>query len=72
MLHEFFFDFLWLGEITVASMMEFDPGAHLCERDVALNSLMDPSVVKTRIEVSKTDPFHLGITVYTGKTGNAL
>ena len=65
-----FYGFLRSGEITVPSMAEFDPEGHLCEGDVALDSLEDPAVVRVHIKASKTDPFCQGVFVFIGKTDN--
>lgn len=65
-----FYGFLRSGEITVASMAEFDPEGHLGEGDVALDKLEDPAVVRVHIKASKTDPFRQGVFVFIGKTDN--
>lgn len=65
-----FYGFLRSGEVTVASMAEFDPEGHLCEGDVALDDLENPAVVRVHIKASKTDPFRLGVFVFIGKTDN--
>ena len=65
-----FYSFLRSGEITVASMAEFDPEGHLCESDVALDRLKNPEVVRVHIKASKTDPFRQGVFVFIGKTDN--
>lgn len=67
-----FFGFLRSGEITVPSDSGFDEGAHLSFRDVAVDSLKDPTSLKIRIKASKTDPFRVGVDIYVGKTNNQL
>ena len=64
-----FFGFLRSGEITVSSMKEYDPEAHLSEGDVSVDSIVDPTEVQVRIKQSKTDN---GVMVYLGKTGKTL
>ena len=67
-----FFEFLRSGEVTVPSAREYDPGGHLSEGDVALDSLVAPTTVQIGIKSSKTDPFRRGVLVYLGKTANEL
>ena len=67
-----FFGFLRSGEVTVPSVKEYDPQAHLSEGDVSLDNPINPTIVRVHIKASKTDPFHHGVYVYLGKTGNEL
>ena len=53
-------------------MTEYNPEGHLSEGDISLHSLTEPSVVRVHIKASKTDPFHKGVIVYLGRTGNEL
>ena len=66
------FGFLLSGEVTVPSAREYDPGGHLSEGDVPLDSLVAPTTVQVCIKSSKTDPFRRGVLVYLGKTANEL
>ena len=56
----------------MTSGREFDPEADLSEVDVALDDLVNPTVVRVHIKASKTDPFRQGVYVYLGATGNDL
>lgn len=67
-----FFGFLRSGEVTVSSVSDYDPEAHLSEGDVALDRLSNPSVVRVHIKASKTDPFRKGVFVFLGTSGNDL
>ena len=67
-----FFGFLRAGEITVPSDTAYDEGAHLNFADVAIDSFIDPQVIKVRIKASKTDPFRLGVDIYLGRTRKEL
>ena len=67
-----FYGFLRSGEVTLTSGREFDPEADLSEGDVALDDLVNPTVVRVHIKASKTDPFRQGFYVYLGATGNDL
>ena len=67
-----FFGFLRSGEITVPSLRDFDPGAHLCVGDVTLDSRSAPQIAQLNIKASKTDPFRHGVSIFLGKTGNQL
>lgn len=66
------FGFLRSGEVTVPSLKDYDPEAHLSEGDVALDNLMNPSVVRLHIKASKTDPFRKGVFVFLGSTSTEL
>ena len=67
-----FFGFLRAGEVTVPSDTAYDEGAHLKFADVAVDSNIDPQVIKVRIKASKTDPFCLGVDISLGKTQKEL
>ncbi len=67
-----FFAFLRAGEMTVPSEREYDPGAHLSRRDVAIDDPRSPTILSITIRQSKTDPFRHGVTLYVGRTGSAL
>ena len=67
-----FFGFLRSGEFTLPSPSSFDPSVHLARSDVAVDSLVNPSWISVVIKRSKTDPFRNGVTLYLGKTGDAL
>ena len=51
---------------------EYDPEADLSEGDVALDDLVNPTMVRVHIKASKTDPFRQGVFVYLGAMGNDL
>lgn len=61
-----------MGEVTLTSGQEYDPEADLSEGDVALDDLVNPTVVRVHIKASKTDPFRQGVYVYLGATENDL
>ena len=67
-----FFGFLRAGEITIPSDNSFDSGAHLSFKDVSVDDVANPSLVKVRIKASKTDPFRRGIDVFVGRTESEL
>ena len=67
-----FYGFLRSGEATLTAGQEYDPEADLSEGDVALDDLVNPTVVRVHIKASKTDPFRQGVFVYLGATGNDL
>ena len=58
------------GEATLTAGQEYDPEADLSEGDVALDNLVNPTVVRLHIKASKTDPLWQGVYVYLGATGN--
>ena len=67
-----YFAFLRIGEITVPSDSAFDPSAHLCISDIAIDDRRNPSMLKVFIKQSKTDPFRKGVALFLGKTGADL
>ena len=67
-----FYGFLRSGEVMLMSGREFDPEVDLSKGDVALDDLVNPTVVRAHIKASKTDPFRQGVYVYLGATGNDL
>ena len=67
-----FFGFLRMGEAVVPSDTEFNPMVHLTYQDVQAESTSQPKWIRVRIKASKTDPFHVGVTIYVGATGKWL
>lgn len=67
-----FFGFLRSGEITVPSDSAFDEASHLTFKDVAVDRLDNPSILRVNIKVSKTDPFRQGVNVCVGRSGCPL
>lgn len=67
-----FFGFFRAGEITVPAESKFDEGAHLTFRDVSVDCIKNPQILKVKLKASKTDPFRVGVEVFIGRTGNAL
>ena len=67
-----FFGFLRSGVITVPSDSEFDDTAHLTFRDVAIDRLQAPSMLRVRIKASKSDPIRVGVDVVVGKVDGPL
>lgn len=67
-----FFGFFRSGEITVPSVREFDPTAHLSFSDLTVDNAKNPSMIFVKLKKSKTDPYRVGVTVTIGATGNNL
>ncbi len=63
-----FFGFLRSGEMTVPTESEYDPGAHLSVKDIAVDDPVQPRVVWVFIKQLKTDPFRKGIHLFLGRT----
>ena len=63
-----FFGFLRAGEFTVPTDSSFDPEAHLCYSDIAVDNSSIPQVIRITIKQSKTDPFRKGINLFLGGT----
>ena len=54
------------------SGQECELEADLSEDDVALDDLVNPTVIRVHIKASKRDPFRQGVFVFLGATGNDL
>ena len=67
-----FFDFFWSGELTAPSESQYDPSENLSFRNIAFDDREQPSILQVHLNVSKTDPFRLGVDVFVGRTGNNL
>ena len=67
-----FFAFLRAGEFTVQAEEKFDPSTHLTPRDIEVDDLSNPTMLKIRIKKSKTDQWREGVDLYVGMTGNEL
>ena len=67
-----FCGFLRSGEITVLSNSAFDETRHLMLEDVAVEQLTNPTTLRVRLKVSKTDPFGAGVDIFVGRTGCTL
>ena len=67
-----FFGFLRSSEFTVPSQEAFDKDAHLCPRDIAIDSTTNPKLITIKIKQSKTDPFRRGVTLYLGRTESLI
>ena len=44
-----FFGFLRASEMTLETESSFDPGAHLCYTDIAIDDAAKPTILKVRI-----------------------
>ena len=64
-----FFGFMRSGEVTLASESAFDPNTHLSFKDVSVNCIDNPRIVKLNLKASK---FRKGIEVVLGRTNNIL
>ena len=67
-----FFAFLRAGEFTIQAGERFDPSTHLTPQDIEVDDLANPSMLKIRIKMSKTDQWREGVDLFVGKTENEL
>lgn len=67
-----FFGFFRSGEITVPSINSFDQAKHLSWGDVAVDSVEAPTLLRVKLNKSKTDQLRQGVEVYVGRTGCQL
>ena len=66
------FGFLRSEVLTMPSESAYDEGAHLNFHDISVDSFTNPQVLQVAIKRSKTDPFHVGVTIYIGRTNCEL
>ena len=64
-----FCGFLRSGDTTVLSDSAFNETRHLTFEDVAVDQLTNPTTLRVRLKVSKTDPFRTGVDMFVGRTG---
>ena len=67
-----FFAFLQSSEMTVPTGNSFDPSWHMTPKDIAVDSLEQPSYIQIMVKGSKTDQTRQGVRLYVGKTNNDL
>ena len=67
-----FFGFFRAGEITVPSLGSYDSQQHLSFRDVAIDSLQDPQMIRIHLKRSKTDQLGRGTDIFLGRADNDL
>ena len=58
--------------LCVPSDSAYDESAHLCFKDVTVDSIQNPQALRVRLKASKTDPFRVGVDIFVGRTGNEL
>ena len=63
-----FFRFLTSGKITIPTDTAFEDTSHFTFKDIAVDRLNSPSMLRVRIKASKTDPFRVGVDVVLGKS----
>ena len=63
-----FFALIRSGEVTVPSDTVYIEGAHLSFKDVTIDYMETPRMLKVKIKASKTDPVRMGVDVYVGRT----
>ena len=64
-----FFAFMRSGEITVPEGTHFNPEIHLTPKDISVDNVHNPAVLKIRLKSSKT---RQGIDLFIGRTCNSL
>ena len=67
-----YFGFLRAGKFTVPSDGSFDPEAHLCYSDIAVDNYARPQIIRITIKQSKTDPFRKGVDLFLGRSSADL
>ena len=59
-----FFAFLRSGEFTIPAGSNFDRTIHVTPRDIAVDSLRSPMMLKVHLKASKMDPTRRGVDVH--------
>ena len=54
------------------SMQQFDPSWHFTPRDISVDSIENPSILKIHLKGSKTDQTKVGLDLYIGRTQNEV
>ena len=67
-----FFAFMRSGELTVPTGSIFDCTIHLTPRDITVDDLQRPTMLKIHVKSSKTDPTRKGVDLFVDRTGNSL
>ena len=67
-----FFGFMRSGEMTLPSESAFEPSSHIGFKDVTVDDISSPRIVKIRLKTSKTDPFRKGVEIVFGRTHTSL
>ena len=66
------FGFLQSGEVVFPSKRSYDSQSHMCFGDIRVDNRSAPTFLQVQIKASKTDPFHHGVSIYTGATNGLL
>ena len=67
-----FFGFMRSGELCVGTDGPFDPDKDLTARDVQVDNLHNPQLLKIHLKQSKTDPFRVGTDIFMSRTHDQL
>ena len=60
------------GELTVQTGSIFDCTVHMTPRDITVDDLHRPTMLKIHVKSSKTDPTRKGVDLFVGRTWNSL
>ena len=67
-----FYGFMRSGEICTKNPEQFNPSSDLTFQDVAIDSIMNPQVIRITLKTSKTDPFKQGADICIQRTDSNL
>ena len=67
-----FFGFFSVGEITVPSQSAFQQSKHFGWRDICVDSILTPSLLRVHLKVLKCDQIGNGADIYIGKMGDKI
>ena len=67
-----FFGFFRLGEIILSSASSFNPAIHLAWRDVCVDCIERPTVIRVHLRVAKCDQFGRGVDVFLSRVDSPV
>ena len=67
-----FFGFLRSGEFTLPAGTTFNPNLHLTPRDIQVDDIKKPTMLKVHLKSSKIDQERNGLDLFIGQTKNSL
>ena len=67
-----FYGFMRSGEICTKNPEQFNPSSDLTFQDVAIDSIMNPQVIRITLKTSKTDTFKQGADICIQRTDSNL
>lgn len=67
-----YFAFMRSGELTIPAGVTFDPTIHLTPKDITVDDIHQPTILRIHLKASKTDVTRQGVDLFVGRTRNSL